>query len=439
MRQNPASMQASSHAELPELSSTIERHESNVRSYSRKFPAVFHRGKGAELFDARGRRWVDFFCGAGALNYGHNPDLIKRRVLEYLNDDHVMHALDASTTAKVAFLEEFSRTVLAPRGLDYKVQCCGPTGTDAVEAALKLSRRVTGRVGVFAFMGAYHGVSLGSLSLTSNRALRQVAGVPLHNVTFVPYFLGPRGAFDSVKHIEMLLEDPHSGVEPPAAIVLEPVQMEGGVFAAPLEALQQLRKLCDRHGIMLVCDEIQTGCGRTGRFFMFERAGIVPDLVTVSKSISGYGFPMSLLLIRREMDRWNSGDHPGTFRGHQLSFVGGTAALEFWRDPDFISGLAAKEALLSEALGPELRKIHPELELRGVGLAWGIDFSRVGGGEIAHVVSKRAFEHGLLIECCGRGDSVVKLLPPLTASPEILQEGCAILLLAIRRALNEAT
>src|SRR5690349_4878219 len=210
----PASAQA-------DLAAVFERLESNVRSYARAFPTVFHRGRGAELFDVQGRRFVDFFCGAGALNYGHNPEPIKRQVLRYLEDDGILHALDAATSAKAAFLEELSRTVLQPRGLDYKVQCVGPTGTDSVEAALKLARRVTGRTGVFAFMGSYHGVSTGSLSVTSNRSLRRTAGVPLQNTTFVPYFEGPRGTFDAIGHLEMLLEDPQSGVDVPAAIILE--------------------------------------------------------------------------------------------------------------------------------------------------------------------------------------------------------------------------
>lgn len=437
MRHLTAASPAPGDEETFDPAGVIERYESNVRSYSRIFPAIFQRGKGAELFDDRGRRFVDFFCGAGALNYGHNPDPIKRRVIEYLETDGILHALDASTTAKAAFLQELARTVLEPRSLDYKVQCCGPTGTDAVEAALKLSRKITGRTGAIAFMGAYHGVSLGSLALTGSRSLRRAAGTPLHDAVHVPYFAGPRGPFDTIGYLEMLLEDPQSGVEPPAAIVLEAVQMEGGLYPAPVEALQQLRKLCDRHGVLLVCDEIQAGCGRTGRFFSFERAGIVPDLVTLSKSISGYGFPMALVLIRRDLDRWSPGESPGTFRGHQLSFVAAAAALELWRDAGWLPGLAAREALLRQAFERELPGIHEDIQLRGLGLAWGIDLTRAGGAEAAKRAASLAFESGLVIERCGRNDTVLKVMPPLTASPEILQEGCAVLLLAIRRALSE--
>lgn len=413
--------------------------ESNVRSYCRVWPAVFRKAKNAELFDEAGRRYIDFFCGAGGLNYGHNPERIKQRVLEYLRSDGVIHGLDAYTSAKREFLAEFQRVILGPRGLGYKVQCCGPTGTDAVEAALKLARKVTGRRTVIAFGGSYHGVSLGSLAVSSMPEIRRAAGVGLHDTVFVPYPDGPQGSFDSVGYLTRLLDDPCSGVEPPAAVVFETLQLEGGVYPAPASQLEGLRALCDRHGIVLACDDIQAGCGRTGTFFSFERARCKPDLIMLSKSISGYGFPMSMVLIRRELDRWQPGEHPGTFRGHQLSFVGATAALSYWEDPGFPGEIVRKGRLIRELLEAGLRTSLPEVGVRSLGMVCGLDLSCVGGGEVAAAVVRMAFERGVVIEACGRGHAVVKVMPPLVCDDELLREGCARLLEATIAAVRRLT
>jgi diaminobutyrate-2-oxoglutarate transaminase len=403
----------------------FETCESNVRLYCRTFPAVFSRAKGSEVFDTSGKRYIDFFCGAGALNYGHNNDHLKQRVVDYLSSDGIIHALDSSTVAKREFLEQFQQTILRPRQLDYKVQFCGPTGTNSGEAALKLARKVTGRTGVFAFTGAFHGMSLASLSVSASRRTRASAGVPLGNTTFIPYADGPKGPFDSIAYMERLLDDPCSGVDVPAAVIVETVQMEGGVYVAPPEWLLALRQLTQKHGIVLICDDIQIGCGRAGHFFSFERAGITPDLVMLSKSISGYGFPMALLLIRPELDRWRPGEHTGTFRGNQLSFVGATAGLDFWKDSAFERGIREKGELLGQLvrgpLGPAAEKI------RGIGMVHAIDLAQDGGSERARQVQVRCFERGLIIELCGREDTALKAMPPLTATTAELEEGCAIL------------
>src|SRR5436190_7416239 len=307
--------------------SIYERLESDVRSYCRSFPASFTRAKGARLTADDGRTYIDFLAGAGALNYGHNHERIKGAILEYLAADGVIQGLDLHTPAKAAFLETFERLILEPRGLSYKVQFTGPTGTNAVEAAFKLARKATGRTGIFAFAGGYHGHSLGGLAATANRDHRAAAGVPLDNVTFMPFPFGQTAQIDTLGYLEAVLNDSHSGVELPAAVIVETVQGEGGVCVAPAEWMQRLRRICDDHGILLIVDDIQAGCGRTGPFFSFERAGIVPDLVTVSKSISGYGLPMSLVLMRPELDVWQPAEHTGTFRGNQLAFVAAEAAL----------------------------------------------------------------------------------------------------------------
>ena len=401
--------------------------ESEVRSYCRTFPAVFDRAKGAELHAEDGRTFVDFFCGVGSLNYGHNNDAIKRRVLDYLAADGVAHGLDMYTAAKRDFLTAFADIVLRPRGLDYKVQFCGPTGTDAVEAALKVARKATGRTGIVAFTGAYHGMSRGSLACTGSRRARRAGGVGGgQDVTFVPFENGPLGRFDSIGLLERLWADPSSGVELPAAVILEPMQMEGGVYPASSDWLRRLRALTERHGVLLIADEIQAGCGRTGRFFCFEHAGIVPDIVTVSKSIGGYGLPMSLNLLRRELDVWEPGEHTGTFRGNQLAFVAAAAACEMWLDDDFHALLDANCRRL-DLLRQQLAVQEPDAVFRGRGMALGIDLAGAGGAERAELVQRYAFEHGLIIELCGRYDEVVKLLPPLTIDSVRLEHGIAIL------------
>ena len=404
----------------------FERLESNVRSYCRAFPAVFERAKDAMLFDEAGKGYIDFFAGAGSLNYGHNPDFIKPLLIEYLMNERVIHSLDMHTTAKRTFLETFERVILSPRGLDYKVQFTGPTGANAVEAAMKLARLVTGRPTIASFSGGWHGMSSACLSVTGNRAHRAAAGTSLNNTIFFPYADGPAPLANSLGYIESLFADPNSGLDLPAALLLETVQAEGGIYPASAEWLRGIRALCDKWGVLMIVDDIQVGCGRTGTFFSFEESGIVPDIVTLSKSIGGYGLPMSLVLMKRELDQWKPGQHTGTFRGNQLAFVAATAALQLWSDASFTSGLATRSA----ALEAELRKIvssHPGLALRGRGFIWGLDFTNAGGPAAAAAATKRAFQNGLIIESCGRDDVVLKVLPPITIPDEVMLRGCAIL------------
>ena len=271
--------------------------ESNVRSYCRSFPKVFNRAKGSKLFDEDGNAYIDFFAGAGALNYGHNNEYIKKALLSYIESDGISHGLDMYTVAKKEFMTTFNKLILEPRNLDYKLQFCGPTGTNAVEAALKLARKVKKRTNILAFMGAFHGMTLGSLSVTSGLDIRRGAGVPLGNVSFLPYPSQEFEGIDTLAFMRQVLTDDHSGVDKPAAVILETTQAEGGINVAPTEWLQEVSKICKENDILLIVDDVQVGCGRTGEFFSFERAGIEPDMVVLSKSISGYGLPMSLLLL----------------------------------------------------------------------------------------------------------------------------------------------
>lgn len=413
--------------------SIFEELESNVRSYCRSFPMIFHRAKDAIIYSESGEEYIDFLAGAGALNYGHNNDYIKQQVVRYLEADAITHGLDLHTSAKEKFLRQFSQSILVPRELDYRIQFCGPTGTNAVEAALKLARKLKKRAGIFAFMGAYHGMTLGSLSVTGNTAIRAGMLGTASQVAFMPYPYGFMQTIDTIAYVESVLNDVSSGVEKPAAIIFETVQAEGGVVVAPVEWMQRLRTLCDQHDILLICDDIQVGCGRTGPFFSFERADIVPDMVILSKSISGYGFPMSLLLLKPALDAWQPAEHTGTFRGNQLAFVGGAAALEYRENTGLEKEVAAKAAFLQTFLVEEIAPLAPGIETRGIGMIWGIDLSRVGDGSLAKQIASRCFELGVIVERVGRNDTVLKILPPLSIEMPILQQGCEL----IKQALSE--
>ncbi|NJN06651.1 MAG: diaminobutyrate--2-oxoglutarate transaminase [Richelia sp. RM1_1_1] len=405
----------------------FEKCESNVRSYCRSFPAIFHRAKGSIVYDESGKEYIDFFAGAGALNYGHNHDYIKQKVMSYLDADGISHGLDMYTSAKEKFLAKFNEVVLNPKQLDYRIQFCGPTGTNAVEAALKLARKVKQRTGIFSFMGAYHGMTLGSLSITGNTGVRAGTIGTLNNVTFMPYPYGFMESFDTIEYIESVLNDVNSGIEKPAAIIFETVQAEGGVIVAPLKWMQRLRKLCDENDILLICDDIQVGCNRTGSFFSFERANIVPDMVTLSKSISGYGFPMSLLLIKPELDIWEPGEHNGTFRGNQLAFIGATAALEYQGNINIEQDVKEKELFLKTYLAQQIAPISDKIAIRGIGMIWGIDVKNIGGKSLAKSITSRCFEKGLIVEVAGRNSTVIKILPPLVIDMSTLQKGCSII------------
>ncbi|MEH1940528.1 MAG: diaminobutyrate--2-oxoglutarate transaminase [Nostoc sp.] len=415
----------------------FEKCESKVRSYCRNFPSVLHRAKGSIIYSESGEEYIDFFAGAGALNYGHNHDYIKQKVMSYLDADGIAHGLDMYTSAKEKFLVKFNEVILSKKQLDYRIQFCGPTGTNAVEAALKLARKIKKRPGIFSFMGAYHGMTLGSLSITGNTAIRSGAIGTSNSVTFMPYPYGFMESFDTIEFMESVLNDVNSGIEKPAAIIFETVQAEGGIIVAPIEWIQRLRKLCDKHEILLICDDIQVGCGRTGSFFSFERADIVPDMIVLSKSISGYGFPMSLLLIKPELDIWEPGEHTGTFRGNQLAFVGGTAALEYRESTNLEQDVKVKELFLKHFLIENIAAINGNIKIRGIGMIWGIDVANFGGGSFAKEVTSRCFELGLIIERVGRNDTVIKILPPLTIEMATLQKGCLIIKQAFEDCLSK--
>lgn len=403
----------------------IDRLESEVRSYCRTFPTVFTRAEGAHLFDRDGRRYLDFFVGAGALNYGHNHPVLRQRLIAYLERGGIAHSLDMATEAKIEFLTAFEHRVLRPRDLRYKVMFTGPTGTNAVEAALKLARKVTGRTQVVSFTNAFHGVTLGALAATDNAQKRSAAGVPLGHVLRAPYhgYLGPE--VDTLAQLEEMLSDGSSELEKPAAFLVETVQAEGGVNVASIPWLRGLDALARAHGALLVVDDIQVGCGRTGAFFSFEEAGVEPDIVCLSKSLSGFGLPLAIILLRPELDVWQPGEHNGTFRGNNLAFVTATAALEhFWSDDHLADQINDKAAIVRTRLMRVAQAGDGDAVVRGRGLILGLAFSEPAPAERAR---RAAFEDGLVVETAGPDDQVLKLLPPLTITCDELERGLDIL------------
>lgn len=413
----------------------FEEMESEVRGYVRSFPAIFDTAKGSYIYDEHGNEYIDFFAGAGTLNYGHNNPIISEALIEYLQRDGIVHALDKATVAKKNFLHKFHDTILAPRNLNYKIQFTGPTGTNSVETALKLARMVKRRSNVIAFTNGYHGLTMGALAVTGNDFYRDESYGARNNADSVPFdgYFGPD--VNTIDYLRKFLEDGSSGIDLPAAIIVETVQGEGGINVASVKWLQELEALCREFDILLIIDDIQVGNGRTGTFFSFERAGIKPDMVCLSKSIGG-GLPMAVLLMRPELDQWQPGEHTGTFRGNNLAFVAATQALTYWDNEDFAEMVKYKGKIMEEELTRIVEK-YPQLdiELRGIGMVWGLDIPRPG---FAGDVSREAFANKLIIELAGADDDVVKFLPALTIEEETLREGLALIDKAIGDVLSRS-
>lgn len=404
----------------------FEELESEVRSYARSFPRVFNRACGEYLYDNDGNEFLDFLAGAGTLNYGHNNPLFKGALLEYIEADGITHGLDLHTTAKQRFLETLQAKILRPRNLDYQVQFTGPTGTNAVEAAMKLARNITGRHNIISFTNGFHGVSLGALAATGNSHHRGAAGIDLGGVSRMPYdgYLGE--GFDTTAYLDKVLSDASSGIDTPAAVIVETVQGEGGINAASFEWLRALEAVCRRHEVLLIIDDIQAGCGRTGTFFSFEPVGIKPDIVTMSKSLSGYGLPMALVFMKTPLDQWKPGEHNGTFRGNNHAFITATAAINhYWSDDKFLKEIARKGLVIAERLDHFVAEYgNGNFSACGRGMFQGINCV---SGELASDISLRAFNKGLMIETSGAEDQVIKLLCPLIISDEALAKGLDIL------------
>ena len=414
----------------------FEQLESNVCSYAKSFPVVFDRAEGAALYDSTGRRYIDFLAGAGTLNYGHNNPECKKALLDYIAGDGIAHGLDMHTRAKAEFLDTFQRYILKPRDMEYSIQFTGPTGTNAVEAAMKLARKVTGRQNIIAFTNGFHGVTLGAASATGNQHHRGGCGVALNGVTRIPYdgYMGK--GVDSTRLLDKMLKDASSGVDAPAAVIVETVQGEGGLNVASQQWLKSLESVCRRNGALLIVDDIQAGCGRTGTFFSFENAGISPDIITLSKSLSGFGLPFALVLLKPQHDQWEPGEHNGTFRGNNHAFITARAALEaYWKDDAFTREIQRKSAILTSRLA-RIAALGGSgvLGCKGRGMMQGIC---CGNGEVAEKIVRRCFDEGLIIETSGPDSEVVKILCPLVIDDTDLNAGLDILEMSVRHVLAQ--
>jgi len=409
------------------------RRESEARSYCRGFPVTFTRAKGSELFDAEGNRYIDFLAGCSSLNYGHNDHDMKTALIEHIEGDGIAHGLDMHTSTKADFISAFEQHILQPRGMDHKLMFTGPTGANAVEAAMKLARKKTGRDTVVTFTNGFHGVTMGALAATGNSYHRGGASRPLSGTARVP-FDGYMDGLDAAELLEKMLDDASSGLDAPAAFMLETVQGEGGLNAASAEWVHKVAELAKKHGALLIIDDIQAGCGRTGTFFSFEKMGVMPDIITMAKSLSGFGLPFATVLIRPEHDIFGPAEHNGTFRGNTHAFVTARVAIEkFWADKSFEEDIARRADIIAEGLGKVAAMVH-DSRLKGRGMMRGVD---AGSGELASAICGRCFEKGLVIETSGPEDEVVKILAPLTTPDETLREGLRLLEESAREVLQE--
>ena len=411
--------------------------ESSARSYPRKFPFALSKAKGSWVEDVEGNRYLDFLCGAGTLALGHNDDEVNKAMIDLISSGAPLHTLDLTTPVKDRFVETiFSILPEEMRG-NVKIQFCSPSGTDATDAAIKLCKTATGRGSVIAFSGGYHGMGHGALSLTGNlnaktkvQNLRPgVQFMPYPNSYRCPFGLGGEAGTDAAcAYFERMLKDPESGVTKPAAVIIEPIQGEGGVIPAPRKFLQTIRRVTKELDIPMIVDEIQCGVGRSGQMFAFEDSGIIPDVILMSKAIGG-SQPMSVVIYNKNLDKWTAGAHAGTFRGNQLAMAAGTVVLKRVSDPEFLASVREKGVHIHEAMNALRKEVSIIGDVRGRGLMMGIEFIDPDGpkdvmghpepsGTIAAEVQKRCFEHKLIMEKGGRNGSVMRCLCALNVSME---------------------
>lgn len=419
--------------------------ESNARSYPRKFPFALKHAKGSWVEDVEGNSYLDFLCGAGTLALGHNDDDVNKAMIELISSDAPLHTLDLTTPVK----DEFVQTVLSllPEGLkeNARIQFCSPSGTDATDAAIKLCKTATGRDSIIAFSGAYHGMGHGAMALTGNlNAKTKVHGL-MPNVQFMPYpnsyrcpfgLGGSAGTKAACTYFEKTLKDPESGITKPAAVILEPIQGEGGVIPAPVEFLQTVRRVTKELDIPMIVDEIQCGCGRSGKFFAFEYADIVPDVILTSKAIGG-SQPLAIVIYNKDLDAWQPGAHAGTFRGNQLAMKAGTVLIKKVSSPAFLKEVQEKGNMAKERFEKLKEEVKIIGDVRGKGLMLGVEFVDPHGildqmgslpvsGEIAALVQKKCFENKLVMEKGGRNGSVMRCLCALNITKQDLSLGLDI-------------
>ena len=430
--------------------------ESSARSYPRKFPFALSKAKGSWVEDVEGNRYLDFLCGAGTLALGHNDDEVNKAMIELISSGAPLHTLDLTTPVKDRFVETVISILPEEMRGNVKIQFCSPSGTDATDAAIKLCKTATGRGSVIAFSGGYHGMGHGALSLTGNLNAKMKVQNLMPGVQFMPYpnsyrcpfgLGGEAGTDAACAYFERMLKDPESGVTPPAAVIIEPIQGEGGVIPAPRKFMQTIRRVTKELGIPMIVDEIQCGIGRSGQMFAFEESGIIPDVILMSKAIGG-SQPMSIVVYNKDLDKWTAGAHAGTFRGNQLAMAAGTVVLRRVSDPDFLASVREKGVYITEALNQLKKEVSIIGDIRGRGLMIGIEFIDPEGkkdimghpeasGSIAAEVQKRCFEHKLVMEKGGRNGSVMRCLCDLNVSKEDINTMLGIFSSAVKEIDSE--
>lgn len=409
--------------------------ESSARSYPRSVPVAIEEGKGATMKDADGNVYIDFFGGAGVMNVGHGNPAVKAAATA--QQERLVHALDFPTTPKLKLMRRLRELLPGALRGRAKFHFGGPTGSDAIESAMKLTRAHTGREAIVAFQGSYHGMSTGALAATSDVGFGGPTSTPVH---FMPYpycYRCPLGLKpDScetacAKLLDTSLEDPHSGLPKPAAVIIEPIQGEGGTIVPPEGYLSEVRRITERHDVPLVCDEIQTGFGRTGKLFACEHDGVSPDVITMSKALGGIGYPISAIAYDPSLDTWTKGAHIGTFRGHQVAMAAGLAAIEFMVQTDLAAHAARLGELALSLLDEALADAETVGDVRGKGLMIGIELvkdrdTKEPFGEMASQVRTECFKRGVVIEVGGHFSNVARFLPPLVITETLLKTGIEI-------------
>ena len=405
------------------VTNVLDRFESVVQNHVRAAPIVFDKASGSELFDESGKRYIDFHSAGGSQGFGHNNLKVCSALIDYLCNDRVIQTCDRKSVAKRTLVETFVNKVLLPRNLNHKLAFIDPAIGVATEVALRIARRHTKRSGVIAFTNSSHGLTEAALSVSGTPHASGDPTYPKANTVFMPYcsYLGED--VDTVAYLRRYLEDTSSGLELPAAVIVETMQIHGGMNVASDAWLKALEALCREFGILLVVDETHTGFGRSGAHFGFESASLDPDMILVSNAIAG-GLPISILLLKPDLDHWRSGDRSGPFQGDNLAFVAAAEILSQWNN-SLIRDMAERSRVLAAELhGIPARFPDRHLRVRGKGMSWCVEFGRPAA---ASVVSSWALERGLVVEPARHRDDVLLVLPPITISEETLRDGLALL------------
>ena len=391
------------------MSDVIANNESEVRWYCRNFPAVFIKACGEYLWDQYGNQYVDLFAAAGSLNYGHNQSTLQKTMIDTIISNHLVQSLDFFTPLKENFIAMFNEIILVPRNLEYKYQFVGPTGASAVEAAMTLAKKFTGKSSVICFKRSFHGMTLGARSISDS--LGEIG----ENVKSLPFFSENHRADEAIAQTKQILDELSDA---PGAMFIEVVQAEGGVFVANRRWLKFIVDYCADNCVVSIIDDIQCGCGRTGSFFSFDTMDIKPSIICLSKSLSGIGLPMAMLLITPELDIWKPGEFSGTFRGNGLAFATAAKALEFWRDQTFLEQLRQNICTIENWVA-ELSRIKTELgicDIRGTGMIWGIEYESI---KLAKALRQELFAQKIIAEFVGKEKRTLKILAPLNIDQEV--------------------